>query len=83
MKRSVTAGSPLFSSRQTVSVTMNQPWVAFDAYLHGSGRVGIMAQAQLDDTRSCDRNLIGTGPFMLTDWVPNQHFRAEKNPDNR
>jgi peptide/nickel transport system substrate-binding protein len=65
----------------TVSVTMNEPWVAFDAYLYGSGRVGIMAQAQLDDTQSCDRNLIGTGPFVLTDWVPNQHFQAEKNPD--
>ena len=65
----------------TVSVSMHEPWVAFDAYLYGSGRVGIMAQAQLDDTQSCDRNLIGTGPFMLTDWVPNQHFQAEKNPD--
>jgi peptide/nickel transport system substrate-binding protein len=65
----------------TVTVTMNEPWVAFDAYLYGSGRVGIMAQAQLDDTQSCDRNLIGTGPFMLTDWVPNQHFQAEKNPN--
>jgi peptide/nickel transport system substrate-binding protein len=65
----------------TVSVTMHEPWVAFDAYLYGSGRVGIMGQAQLDDTESCDRNLIGTGPFMLTDWVPNQHFQAEKNPD--
>jgi peptide/nickel transport system substrate-binding protein len=65
----------------TVTVTMNEPWVAFDAYLYGSGRVGIMAQAQLDDTQSCDRNLIGTGPFMLKDWVPNQHFQAEKNPN--
>jgi peptide/nickel transport system substrate-binding protein len=65
----------------TVSVTMLEPWVAFDAYLYGSGRVGIMGQAQLDDTQSCDRNLIGTGPFALTDWVPNQHFQAEKNPD--
>jgi peptide/nickel transport system substrate-binding protein len=65
----------------TVSVTMRQPWVAFDAYIFSSDRLGIMAQAQLDDTRSCDRNLIGTGPFMLTEWVPNQHLRAEKNPD--
>jgi peptide/nickel transport system substrate-binding protein len=65
----------------TVSVTMHEPWVAFDSYLYGSGRVGMMAQAQLDDTQSCDRNLIGTGPFMLTDWVPNQHFQAEKNPN--
>jgi len=63
----------------TVSVTMSEPWVAFDAYL--SGRVGIMGQAQLDDAQSCERNLIGTGPFMLTDWVPNQHFQAEKYPD--
>jgi peptide/nickel transport system substrate-binding protein len=65
----------------TVEVTMNEPWVAFDAYLYSSGRTGILAQAQLDDTQSCDRNLIGTGPFILTEWVPNQHFRAEKNPD--
>ena len=65
----------------TVTVTMKEPWVAFDAYLYGSGRVGIMGQAQLDDTQSCDRNLIGTGPFMLKDWVPNQHFQAEKNPN--
>jgi peptide/nickel transport system substrate-binding protein len=65
----------------TVSVTMHEPWVAFDAYLFSSERLGIMAQAQLDDTESCDRNLIGTGPFMLTDWVPNQHLQAEKNPN--
>jgi peptide/nickel transport system substrate-binding protein len=65
----------------TVSVTTHQPWVGFDAYLYSSARLGIMAQAQLDDTQSCDRNLIGTGPFMLTEWVPNQHLRAEKNPD--
>ena len=66
---------------QTVRVTMNQPWVAFDAYLYGSGRVGMMAQAQLDDTRTCAENLIGTGPFKLVDWTPNQSLTAEKNPD--
>jgi peptide/nickel transport system substrate-binding protein len=66
---------------QTVRVTMNQPWVAFDAYLYGSGRVGMMAQAQLDDTRTCAENLIGTGPFKLVNWTPNQSLTAEKNPD--
>jgi peptide/nickel transport system substrate-binding protein len=65
----------------TVSVTMKQPWVSFDSQLWSSGRLGIMAQAQLDDARTCDRNLIGTGPFQLVDWVPNQSFTAEKNPD--
>ncbi len=65
----------------TVQVTMKQPWVSFDATLYGSGRFGMMAQAQLDDTTSCAENLIGTGPFTFVDWVPNQKFNAEKNPD--
>ncbi len=65
----------------TVQVTMKQPWVSFDAQLYGSGRVGIMSQAQLDDTQSCAENLIGTGPFKLVDWVPNQKFEAEKNEE--
>ena len=33
------------------------PWVAFPAFLYSSGRLGIVAQAQLDDTESCDTNL--------------------------
>lgn len=65
----------------TVQVNMKQPWVSFDAQLHGDGRVGIMAQAQLDDASTCAENLIGTGPFVFQDWVPNQRFIAEKNPD--
>src|SRR5690606_27611413 len=63
---SVTVVDPL-----TVEVGLKQPWVSFDSALWGSGRVGILAQAQLDDTTSCADNLIGTGPFMKVDWVPN------------
>jgi peptide/nickel transport system substrate-binding protein len=65
----------------TVRVTTREPWVDFDGFLWSSGRLGIMAQAQLDDTENCADNLIGTGPFMLQEWVPNQRFVAEKNPD--
>ena len=65
----------------TVSVTMKEPWVAFDAFLYSSGRLGMMAQAQLDDTQNCAENMIGTGPFMKKEWVPNQKFVAEKNPN--
>ena len=65
----------------TVRVTMNEPWVSFDDYLYGSGRVGMMAQAQLDDTETCADNLIGTGPFVLENWTPNQSLTATKNPD--
>jgi peptide/nickel transport system substrate-binding protein len=65
----------------TVSVTTKTPWPAFPAYLFSSGRLGIMGQAQLDDAATCDRNLIGTGPFKLGEWVPNDHLTATKNAD--
>ena len=73
----------------TVTVTVdgdpntpgNQGWSAFDSYLFSSGRLGIMAQAQLDDASGCAKNLIGTGPFKLKEWVINDHFTAVKNPD--
>ena len=65
----------------TLTVSTKTPWPAFAAYLHSSGRLGIMAQAQLDDPETCDRNLIGTGPFKLKEWKVNDHLTATKNPD--
>ncbi|MEZ5380304.1 MAG: ABC transporter substrate-binding protein [Microthrixaceae bacterium] len=65
----------------TVTVKLKRPWVAFDSFLYSSGRFGMMAQAQLDDPDNCDKNLIGTGPFKLKEWKPNDSFVAEKNPD--
>lgn len=65
----------------TVQVNLKQPWASFDATLWGGGRYGMLAQAQLDDEQNCATNLIGTGPFRFVDWVPNQRFEAEKNPD--
>lgn len=65
----------------TVKVTMKTPWPSFDAYLFLSGRAGIMGQAQLDDAETCDTNMIGTGPFIKTDWKVNESFTAKKNPD--
>jgi peptide/nickel transport system substrate-binding protein len=68
----------------TVSVTTKGTWPALPAYLWFSGRAGILAQAQLDDTESCDTNLIGTGPFKLMDggeWVVNDHLTAVRNDD--
>jgi peptide/nickel transport system substrate-binding protein len=65
----------------TVQVGLSQPWVSFDATLWGGGRYGMLAQAQLDDDQNCATDLIGTGPFTFVDWVPNQSFEAERNPD--
>jgi peptide/nickel transport system substrate-binding protein len=72
------------SGERDVVVTTKVPWVAFDAFLYSSGRLGITAQAQLDDTESCNTDLIGTGPFMLEepgDWVEGRSFKATRNPD--
>jgi peptide/nickel transport system substrate-binding protein len=65
----------------TVKVTTKTPWPAFSAYLFNSGRSGIIAQAQLDDTKTCDTKLIGTGPFKLQEWKVNDKFVAVRNPD--
>lgn len=56
------------------------PWVAFPAFLYSSSRVGIMAQAQLDDP-NCSTNLIGTGPFKFKSWNENEKFEAVRNED--
>ena len=65
----------------TVKVTTKTPWPSFPAYLFGSGRIGIMAQAQLDDPNTCDTNLIGTGPFKLKEWKVNDKLSTVKNAD--
>jgi peptide/nickel transport system substrate-binding protein len=64
----------------TVNVTVAQPWPAFPSYLWSSSRLGIMAQAQLD-SKDCAKNLIGTGPFKLREWVVNDHLTADRNPN--
>ncbi len=72
----VTVTGPL-----TLAITTKTAWPAFPAHLYASGRVGIMAQAQLDDPDHCSDNMIGTGPFMLDEWVPNDHLTVVRNPD--
>lgn len=65
----------------TVVVTTKEPWAAFPAYLFSSGRLGMMAPEQIGDAENCPRNLIGTGPFQLEEWVPNDHLTAVRFED--
>jgi len=59
-----------------VTLTTKKPWIALDAYLWGSGRVGIMSEQQLTGVDpktgqpkipapNCNRTPIGTGPFQF------------------
>lgn len=65
----------------TVVFTTKRPWVAFDTYLYGGGRFGMMAQAQLDDPDTCDRKPIGTGPFKFVSWTVGDSLKVERNPN--
>jgi ABC-type transport system substrate-binding protein len=40
-----------------------------------------MARTQLDDTETCASNLIGTGPFELSEWLVNRRLVAQRNPN--
>jgi peptide/nickel transport system substrate-binding protein len=64
-----------------VTVTTKKPWVAFPSYLYGSSRMGIMAQAQLDNKDHCADKPIGTGPFVFESWETNVSFKAKRNPN--
>lgn len=65
----------------SVVVKTKVPWVAFPAFLYSSSRMGIMAQAQLDDAEDCQSNLIGTGPFTFDQWNKNDSLTGTANPD--
>ena len=65
----------------SVVVKTKVPWVAFPAFLYSSSRMGIMAQAQLDDADDCQGNLIGTGPFTFDKWSKNDKITGTANPD--
>jgi peptide/nickel transport system substrate-binding protein len=65
----------------TVQVNMTRPWTAFDWFLWGSNRLGILGQAQLDDAENCGTNIVGTGPFQLQNWTVGEEFVATKFAD--
>ncbi len=65
----------------TVTITMNSPWVPFDYYLTGGigGQFAYIAEPTWLNSGS-QTNPIGTGPFVFSEWIPNDHFTATKNP---
>lgn len=65
----------------TVRVKTKTPWVAFPAVLYASGRLGIMAQKQLDaDAADCATKPIGTGPFSFVSWTRDESLKVRRWP---
>ncbi len=63
-----------------LEVTLWKPWQAFPWQLWSYGRLGIMGEPQLRDSRTCSTNMVGTGPFMKQSWTPDRSFVAVRNP---
>jgi peptide/nickel transport system substrate-binding protein len=66
-------------------VNMKAPWASFPTVLVGQAGM-IPAPEQLDaalagDKEKASREPIGTGPFILEEWIPDNRFVATKNPN--
>ena len=63
----------------TVAVNMNQPWIPFPLYL--AGQPGFIPSPKTLEDPNGSLHPIGTGPFILKEWVPGNHFTAVRNPN--
>jgi ABC-type transport system substrate-binding protein len=68
-----------------VIVRMKAPWAQFPTVLVGqAGMVPApeqLAAAKAGDKEKASRRPIGTGPFVLQEWIPDNRFVATRNPD--
>jgi peptide/nickel transport system substrate-binding protein len=63
----------------TAQVNCTTPWVPFPVYL--TGQVGVLFSPKMLTDANSAQHPIGTGPFVLKEWVPGNHFLAAKNPN--
>lgn len=62
-----------------VVITMKEPWATFPVYMTGQGGM-VTAPAMANDPES-GAHPIGTGPFVLDSWVPDNSLKTRKNPN--
>ena len=63
----------------TVTVKCKTAWVPFPVYL--TGQVGMVFDPKMLTDPQGSQHPIGSGPFILKEWVPGNHFIATKNPN--
>ncbi len=64
----------------TVEVTMSAPWSNFPNQLATQAGT-IAAPAMLDGTEGDSANPIGSGPFRMANWIPENTITLERNED--
>jgi peptide/nickel transport system substrate-binding protein len=63
----------------SVTVAMKSPWAPFPYYL-AAAQTGYIAAPSMLNSPTGTSNPIGTGPFIFSQWIPNNHFTATRNP---
>jgi peptide/nickel transport system substrate-binding protein len=63
----------------TLDVHMMSAWVPFPYYL--AGQPGFIAFPKSEQDGTAATHPIGTGPFIIKEWIPGNHFLATKNPN--
>jgi peptide/nickel transport system substrate-binding protein len=65
-----------------VTLTFTKAWAPFPYWLAGSigGQIGYVVAPSMLANKNGTSNPVGTGPFVFTEWIPNDHFTATANP---
>jgi hypothetical protein len=63
--------------QHTVEVRMKSPWVAFPALL--TGRFGLVPAPSTLERLDAARAPIGSGPFVVREWLPGDHALLARN----
>jgi peptide/nickel transport system substrate-binding protein len=64
-----------------VVVTMSQAWASFPTVLVGQAGVIPAPEQYAAEGEARSRRPIGTGPFVLDEWIPDNRFVAQRNAD--
>lgn len=62
-----------------VTINMKASWAPFPYYL-AQAQTGYVAAPAMLNSSTGTSHPIGTGPFVFSDWVPNSHMTATRNP---
>ena len=67
----------------TLELTMSSPWGTFPNVLTGviGSQVGYMAAPAMLASADGGRSPIGTGPFVFSEWIPDDHLTVTRNDD--